>query len=122
MYHSSLLDWGRPRGCFDFSDISQDITQEDNAMNATCGNVYTSPLGHQYIVDWKWFICQKSKKCIHIDHHCDLHPHPDCLYEKVKIVKESVSNKNSYILAGYLMYHWQYISCTIKIYGKYMQL
>ena len=94
MYHLSLLDWGTPIsdenkiGCSDKSDISQDMTQEDNTINDSCGNVYTSPNGQIVTVDWEWFPCQKSKTCIHIDNRCDLHPHPDCLYEKVKILKE----------------------------------
>ena len=100
MSHSSLLDWGMPisntydKGCSDKSDISQDMSQEDNALNATCGNKYTAPWGVIVTVDWKWFPCMKTKKCVHIDNRCDLHPHPDCLYEKVKIVKESVSNSD----------------------------
>ena len=31
---------------------------------------------------WRWFECRNNKKCIHIDSRCDLHPHPECIYEK----------------------------------------
>ena len=88
-----LLDWGTPisdsydEGCTDKSDISQDMIQEGNFVNDPCGNIYTWPKGNR-TADWRWFPCLKSKKCIHIDNRCDLHPHPHCLYEKVKIVKE----------------------------------
>ena len=32
--------------------------------------------------DWVWFHCRSTQKCIHIDSHCDMHPHSDCIYEK----------------------------------------
>ena len=32
-------------------------------------------------VDWEWFHCTQTKKCIHINNRCDFHPHPDCIYE-----------------------------------------
>ena len=80
--------WGTPdffdKTCSDKSDISQDMIVENDAIIATCGSIYTPPLHmHQTVVDWKWFPCKKAQKCIHIDNRCDLHPHPDCLYEKV---------------------------------------
>ena len=92
MYFSSLLVWGTPssdfydQGCSDKSDISQDMDKEDNS---TCGNIYVTPWT-EYTVDWEWFACKKAQKCIHINNRCDLHPHPDCLYEKVELVKERV--------------------------------
>ena len=76
------------------------MTIEDDSMNATCGNIYTPNIPpwteENVTVDWKWFPCKETQKCIHIDNRCDLHPHPDCLYEKVKILKESVSNTHSF--------------------------
>ena len=31
---------------------------------------------------WRWFQCRHTQKCIHIDSWCDLHPNPQCIYEK----------------------------------------
>ena len=31
---------------------------------------------------WSWFMCINTKKCIHIDSRCDMHPHTECIYEK----------------------------------------
>ena len=31
---------------------------------------------------WRWFHCRHTHKCIHIDSWCDLHPNPECIYEK----------------------------------------
>ena len=75
------------------------MTFEDDAVNATCGKIYTPSWSKENItVDWKWFPCKERQKCIHIDNRCNLHPHPDCLYEKVKILKESVSSSQSSFL------------------------
>ena len=35
--------------------------------------------------DWRWFHCINAKRCIHIDSRCDLHPNPECIYEKAGI-------------------------------------
>ena len=91
--------WGTPdffdKTCSDKSDISQDMIVGDDAIIATCGSIYTPPLHmHQIVVDWKWFPCKKAQKCIHIDNRCDLHPHPDCLYEKVRISLEKSFTKD----------------------------
>ena len=79
-----LFHWGIPwetYGCKDKSDIRQNMTITDTS-NFTCGDIYT---GHPYYtqkVDWVWFPCVKTKKCIHIDSRCDLHPNTECIYEK----------------------------------------
>ena len=31
---------------------------------------------------WQWFHCRNTQKCIHIDSRCDMHPNPECIYEK----------------------------------------
>ena len=31
---------------------------------------------------WNWFHCRNTQKCIHLDSRCDLHPNPECVYEK----------------------------------------
>ena len=68
-------------GCQDNSDISMVANQ---TSNPPCGNTYTNEYidSSVFPVDWKWFHCQKTKRCIHISHRCNLHPHPDCIYEK----------------------------------------
>ena len=33
-------------------------------------------------VNWAWFACTRSRKCIHSRSRCDQHPHPSCVYEK----------------------------------------
>ena len=40
-------------------------------------------------VDWKWFPCNQTKKCIHFNNRCDSIPHPDCIYE----------NENGFMIA-----------------------
>ena len=78
--------WGYPGdrgayGCKDKSDITQDMIATD-ALNLTCGDIYTLPIWGNFSVDWTWFHCLKTRKCIHIDNRCDLHPNPECIYEK----------------------------------------
>ena len=34
---------------------------------------------------WQWFHCRNTQKCIHIDSRCDLHPNPECIFEKAGI-------------------------------------
>ena len=76
------------------------MTFEDDAVNATCGKIYTPSWSKENItVDWKWFPCKETQKCIHIDNRCNLHPHPDCLYEKAKILKESVSSSHLFCIS-----------------------
>ena len=53
-----------------------------DASNSTCSDIYTHPFLGEFSVDWTWFKCLKRRKCIHIDSRCDLHPNPECIYEK----------------------------------------
>ena len=60
----------------------------NKTSNPQCGSTYHN----QYIdeetygegepVDWTWFNCKATQRCIHNSHRCNLHPHPDCIYEK----------------------------------------
>ena len=50
--------------------------------NSTCSDFYTDPVFGDFPVDWTWFKCLETGKCIHIDSRCDLHPNPECIYEK----------------------------------------
>ena len=81
----SLLDWGI--GCSrygDYSDISMKMQSEDSSSPPSCGDNYRpSPDREEISVNWQWFACERSQTCIHIDNRCDLHPHPDCLYEGI---------------------------------------
>ena len=64
---------------FDFLHIDQ---SEDSSSPPSCGDIYIEPDGvFKHSVTWQWFACERSQTCIHIDNRCDLHPHPDCLYE-----------------------------------------
>ena len=77
-------DWGHPEkmfGCQDKSDIHQNMTATDTS-DFTCDDIYTGHPLHPVKVDWTWFKCLKTKKCIHIDSRCDLHPNIECIYEK----------------------------------------
>ena len=53
-----------------------------------CGNSYINEYINQMIyphgipVEWTWFHCKKTQRCIHNSQRCNLHPHPDCIYEK----------------------------------------
>ena len=53
-----------------------------------CGNTYHNPHidsltgGKGAPVGWTWFYCKETQRCIHNSHRCNLHPHPDCIYEK----------------------------------------
>jgi hypothetical protein len=51
--------------------------------NFTCGNIYKGhPVLTNQPVDWTWFKCLQTRKCIHIESRCDLHPSTECIYEK----------------------------------------
>ena len=77
-------------GCVDRSDIS--VTLDENHE---CGDkvgfvnglrpVPNSKLLKEDIEyankNWNWFTCHETRKCIHPNSRCDLHPHPDCIYE-----------------------------------------
>ena len=53
-----------------------------DASNSTCSDIYFHPILGEFPVDWTWFKCLETGKCIHIDSRCDLHPNPECIYEK----------------------------------------
>ena len=92
-----LSAWGayNKNGCPDRSDIVVGMDE-----NFECGEKYgwleyrrkVSEKGirlpefietTEYVdVKWKWFKCINKRKCIHPNSRCDLHPHPDCIYEK----------------------------------------
>ena len=78
--------WGHPEtGCADDSDKVKKFNSS-NINNPCEGDEYTyydlfdNDLKVRS-VEWKWFPCTHTKKCVHSKNHCDLHPHPDCIYE-----------------------------------------
>ena len=62
-------------------DISTKMRLNELPSSLSCGNIYIDQQNRKLNVKWKWFSCERSQTCIHIDNRCDLHPHPDCLYE-----------------------------------------
>ena len=83
----SLSGWGTPDGCPDHSDKIKDPNPE--TPNAPCGgNSYTyQNFGERQktvVVDWDWFYCPQSKKCIHQIGRCDKIPHPNCTFKNEK--------------------------------------
>ena len=47
------------------------------------------------VVNWQWFPCTQTKKCIHQKNRCDSYPHPDCSYEKDgKMIAEGEFHKS----------------------------
>ena len=72
-------------GCSDNSDISM---LANKSSNSECGSTYHNPYvdyglhGAGVNVSWTWFNCKATQRCIHNSHRCNLHPHPDCIYEK----------------------------------------
>ena len=93
--NETLSGWGNPientyySGCPDKSDIVINMTVNDDSNKVSCGDKY---FYHDWTIDkttkvnvnWKWFECHKTEKCIHQNTRCDLHPHPACIYENKK--------------------------------------
>ena len=77
-----LSDWGDADddGCPDKSDVVKDMNT-DTTKDPCGGETYISPRGASYAVTWDWFSCHRTQKCIHSRNRCDLHPHPECIFE-----------------------------------------
>ena len=79
------LDGVTPKGCSDNSGISVLANKYSKSL---CGSTYHNQYVDYYTngvgvnVSWTWFHCKATQRCIHSSHRCDLHPHPDCIYEK----------------------------------------
>ena len=82
-----IADWGHhDYGCDDNSDKVKSFNVS-NPLDPCDGNDYTywdidDQIWKKKSVDWKWFACNHTKTCIHMDNVCNLHPHPDCVYER----------------------------------------
>ena len=80
--------WGHPdHGCEDHSDKMKNFNMSNKA-NPCEGDEYKyyNAMHMPYRwevkrVDWEWFSCTHTKKCIHANNRCDFHPHPDCIYQ-----------------------------------------
>ena len=82
----SLPDWGHPdNGCPDHSDKVKD-SNPDTPDDPCGGDIYTYQYHGEQIatVDWDWFHCPQSKKCIHQIGRCDKIPHPNCTFKNEK--------------------------------------
>ena len=81
----SLPDWGYPDiGCPDHSDKVKDSNPD--TPDDPCGAdtyTYYDEFGDQRtaVVDWDWFYCPQSKKCIHQIGRCNKIPHPECTFK-----------------------------------------
>ena len=80
--------WGHPlkSDCIDNSDKVKNFNLS-NTLDPCDGDEYTfydmtMKKWITTLVDWKWFPCYHSQKCIHVDNVCDSHPHPDCIYSR----------------------------------------
>ena len=51
---------------------------------------------------WEWFHCKITQKCIHASSRCDMHPHPECIYEKdgVPVSEDEEDCFDEYISKG----------------------
>ena len=91
----SLSDWGRPdTGCPDHSDKVKD----PNPETPECGGdsyTYTDDYSVKTVtVDWDWFYCPQSKKCIHRSGRCDKIPNPACIFENKTTGKTIVEDED----------------------------
>ena len=53
---------------------------------------------------WRWFHCIHTQKCIHIDARCDMHPNPECIYEKdgVMVAEDEEGCFDEYMRKGFI--------------------
>ena len=83
----SLPGWGHlDDGCPDHSDKVKD-TNPDTPDDPCGGDLYTYQdwRGEKTEeVDWDWFYCPQSNKCIHRIGRCDKIPHPNCTIKNEK--------------------------------------
>ena len=55
-------------------------------FSQACGDEYTFINVYGDVetteVTWDWFHCKTTQKCIHASSRCDMHPNPECIFEK----------------------------------------
>ena len=81
----SLSAWGHPDwGCPDHSDKVKDPNPNTPEGENPCGGNSYTYYHKRWIttktVNWDWFYCAKSKKCIHRSGRCDMIPNPACTF------------------------------------------
>ena len=99
----------------------------NKTSNPQCGDTYHN----QYIdsdivtqgagvhVDWTWFHCKETQRCIHNSHRCNLHPHPDCIYEKdgVRVAEDEEGCFDEYKRKGLIQESANFI-CKSQIHNE----
>ena len=70
-------------------------------------------------VTWEWFHCKTTQKCIHASSRCDLHPNPECIYEKdgVLMSEDEEGCLETYKLKG-LIKQSAYFECPSPDHNK----
>ena len=65
-------------------------------------NYFWNGIYYEAPTSWKWFHCRITQKCIHIDSRCDLHPNPQCIYEKdgIMVAEDEEECIDEYIRKG----------------------
>ena len=115
-YFLPLPDWGNPDpylGCRDKSDKVKPFDRS-NKTHPCIGNKYTY---YDYWkeqvtieVDWKWFACTQTRKCIRQQSRCDSFPHPDCIYEKDGLM---IAEDEEYCSIGELFHYMETFSLNV---------
>ena len=90
-----------------------------------CGNTFHSlcvdylTFGAGAPVDWTWFHCKQTQRCIHNSHRCNLHPHPDCIYEKdgVRVAEDEEGCFHEYKKKGLIQDSANFI-CQSRFHNK----
>ena len=98
---------------------------ENKTSNSQCGSTYHN-LNIDYLTNgagvpvyWTWFHCKATQRCIHYSHRCNLHPHPDCIYEKdgVRIAEDEEGCFDEYKRKGLIEYSANLI-CQSRLHNK----
>ena len=109
----------------------------NKTSDTPCGSTYKDPDAEDVPVDWKWFHCKATQRCIHNSHRCNLHPHPDCIYEKdgVKVAEDEEGCFTEYKRKGLIQNSANFICqsrlhnkeskavlSTVKVFGELIQI
>ena len=98
----------------------------NKTANPQCGKTYHNPLvddqtqGEGVPVNWTWFHCKATQRCIHNSQRCNLHPHPDCIYEKygVRVAEDEEGCFTEYKRKGLLQDSANFI-CQSPFHNKH---
>ena len=104
------------------------MTVNDDSNETSCSDKYSYFDSAKFekitvSVTWKWFECRKTQKCVHQNTHCDLHPHPACIYKNA--MGERVAEDEENCLSEYkrkgLVGRSASFKCTSPIHHKNSQ-